>query len=456
MNARTLLILPPLALGLLGYIWMTSPDETSPESGEEVSVAVRVVQVSPRSITPSVTGFGRVTAEREWSAVAELSGAVTSLAEGIAIGSIVEEGMLIAELDRSSYELARARARASVADAEAQLEQLVQEEDNTRRSLEIERRSLTVARKEFSRIEQLVERGASSDAALDNARRLLLAQEMRVAELTNTLRLFPSRRNAIAAIRKIQGVELAAAELALERTRFFVPFRGRVTALNVQIGQFARNGETLISLDSLDAAEITAELQPRALRPLISTTALALSGTEALQADAGSNVELLRDAGVSVTVTEPGDDDDDIWSAEIVRFRGAVDAETGSIGIVVRVDEPTRLDFGVRSGPLNTGGFVAVTFHGASVEDAIAIPRSAVQHSETDAFVYVANAQGRLEIREIVTGSVLGDLILVESGLAGGETLVLSEPRPPIPGMLLDLVPENESTATAITSESDH
>ena len=454
MKARTLLILPPLALGIFGYILMTSPDETPPESGEEVSVAVRVVQVSPRSITPSVTGFGRVSAEREWSAVAELSGAVTSLAEGIAIGSIVEEGMLIAELDRSSYELALARARASVADAEAQLEQLAQEEKNTRRSLEIERRSLTVAQSEFSRIEQLVERGADSDAALDNARRLLLAQEMRVAEMTNTLRLFPSRRNAIAAIHEIQRVELAAAELALEHTRFFAPFRGRVTALNVQIGQFARNGETLISLDSLDAAEITAELQPRALRPLISTAALELSGTEALQADAGSNVELLRDAGVSVTVTEPGDDDDDIWPAEIVRFRGAVDAETGSIGIVVRVDEPTRLDFGVRDGPLNTGGFVAVTFHGAPLENTIAIPRSAVQHAETDAFVYVANADRRLEIREIVTGPVLGDLILVASGLAGGETLVLSEPRPPIPGMLLDLVPVNRSTVTVITSES--
>lgn len=70
------------------------------------------------------------------------------------------------------------------------------------------------------------------------------------------------------------------------------------------------------------------------------------------------------------------------------------------------------------------------------------VPRSALHVSdEGTPFVYLANTEERLAIREVVPGQVIGGEVIIRSGLTGGETLVLGLPSPPVPGMKLALVP---------------
>jgi hypothetical protein len=51
----------------------------------------------------------------------------------------------------------------------------------------------------------------------------------------------------------------------------------------------------------------------------------------------------------------------------------------------------------------------------------------------------LADSEGRLVVHPLVPTLVQGDIALIENGLAAGSQVVVSTPRPVIPGMLLSL-----------------
>ena len=134
------------------------------------------------------------------------------------------------------------------------------------------------------------------------------------------------------------------------------------------------------------------------------------------------------------------------WPAEIVRLRGTMDSETGTLGIVVRVQDPLFSQRQINRPPLNVGSFVSVTFSSQPQPDGLTVPRAALRHDDDGGtFVYVADTENRLDTRTVRTGQVIGKNVMVLDGLEGGEMLVLTDPRPPVIGMALDLVPAEGS-----------
>jgi multidrug efflux pump subunit AcrA (membrane-fusion protein) len=223
----------------------------------------------------------------------------------------------------------------------------------------------------------------------------------------------------------------------LANTTITAPFRGRVADVSVEIGQFVRTGEQLLSVDAIDAAEIVASFQPQAFGA-VTQAAVGRNLRTMAEIDASRIVEYLIDAGVTASVRLDIPEFDTVRSAELVRFRGTIDSETGTIGMAVRVDDPLTVSGPRRSPPLSIGSFVSVTLTTRPPEGAIAIPRAAVHQTDLGApFVYVADADDRLTIKPIVPGPVTGDRILIRDGLIEGDRLILSDPRPPIVGMAL-------------------
>ncbi len=442
MNLRALLILPPVLLGVLGYLWMTSASDTPAAPPGERAVAVRTVAVVPRPIAAKAVGYGRARAERRWSAVSELQGRISILAEEIAEGGIVAAGQLLAELDRTEYELARKKALANIAAAEARIAELERAEANARRALKVQNSILEEVRIEFERTESLVSRGTRTEAALNTARKALLAQEASVIDLTNNLALYPEQRISADAVLEVRRAELAEAERSLEKTIVIAPFNGRVTSVNTERGRFVRTGDVLLTIDNIESVEVVAEVQPRALQPLFAAVLRSQAEMPDL-VDYRTAVSLLKRAGITASVGLPHRGDRAVWPAEIIRLRGATDDETGALGLVVRVTNPMVVQPSERRPPLRVGTFVAVTFEVAYPDAAIAVPRDALRYSDRDTPVlYVADAEDRLQIRAVELGPVIGPDVVIRSGLKGGETLVLSEPRPPVPGLKLAPVPD--------------
>ncbi|WP_299351108.1 biotin/lipoyl-binding protein [uncultured Shimia sp.] len=440
MNLRPLLIIPPLAIAAAVTFWMNQSKAPAPSAPPEGRLAVRAMAIEPHPVSAVAIGYGRVEAVRDWSAVAEVEGRAVKVPEGLAIGSIVEKGALLVEIDRTDYELSREKALANIASVKAQITELDRQEENTRHSLEVEERILQVAQDEFDRVDSLVKKGTSTMAALDTARKTLLLQTSSVTNLNNTLALYPSKRQSLQSTLSVREAELAEAERAISKVTLHAPFRARITEQNIDQGQFVRTGDKLMVLDDISAVEITAEVQPSSFGPMMGVAFANLGGSEVVM-DTTKAVEIFDNIGLTVEVSQALAGLNARWSAKIVRMRGTMDVDTGSLGIVVRVDEPLAGVRPINRPPLNVGSFVEVAFSTPEVENLITVPRHAVHYDEEgDAFVYLSNSDNRLVKQAIRIGTVVGGDLLVEDGLNGGETLVLSDPHPPVLGMALTLV----------------
>ena len=272
MNLKPLLVLPPLALGVAGFMWMTNGQDTPQQTREEARLAVRVMTVEAGALPLSATGYGRVAAMHSWTAVSQVDGRILELVSDLAEGTLVDEDTLLVQIDKTDFDLAIQKSRANIAAAEAALIQLEREEENSRRVLALEENIRIVAQAEFDRVRDLVDRGTSTAAALDTVRKALLAQENAVTQLNNTLDLYPAQRASAEATLAVRQAELAEAERALDNTTLSAPFRGRVAEANVEVGQFVRTGEVLLSLDAIDAVEVVASFQPQVLASVVQTS----------------------------------------------------------------------------------------------------------------------------------------------------------------------------------------
>lgn len=440
MDFKPLLFLPPLALGVAGFMWMTSGEDAPPKTQVESRLAVRVTPVEAKPLVLSATGYGRVTAMRTWTAVAQVDGRVLDHEGEIAEGTLVDKDSVLVQIDKTDFELAIQKSRANIAAAEASLTQLEREEANSRRLLALEENILTVAQAEFDRVRDLVDRGTSTAAALDTVQKSLLAQENAVTKLNNTLDLYPAQRASAEATLAVRQAELAEALRGLDNTTMQAPFRGRVAEANVEAGQFVRTGEQLLTLDAIDAVEIVAAFQPQALAPVVQT-ALGSVFEQSAPLDSSRIVEMMRQSGVTARALIDFAGTEITYAAEITRFRGTIDSETGTFGVAVRVDNPLLAGGADRRPPLSVGSFVSVVVEFTPPQDAISVPRAAVhQGDDGTRFVYLATPEDRLAIAPVVLGPVANDKVLLQSGLSAGDRLILSAPRPPIAGMLLSPV----------------
>ncbi|MEL6837819.1 MAG: efflux RND transporter periplasmic adaptor subunit [Pseudomonadota bacterium] len=440
MNLKPLLILPPLALGMAGYMWMTQPSDSATQPIEEARLAVRFMTVEPAPLVVSAAGFGRVEAVRTWSAVSQVDGRVTETVEDLAVGTVVDAGAVLVQVDETDYALAVRKSEANIAAAEAQLVELDRQEENSQNLLDLEQRSLDVAQAEFDRVQTLFDNGTSTAASLDTAQRTLLAQENTVINLTNTLALYPAQRQSAEATLAVREAELAEAERGLANTTIVAPFRGRISAEAVEAGQFIRTGEQLVSLDAIDVAEVVGAFQPQAFAAVVGA---ALNGKfpDVTEIEATQVIEFMKRGDVEASVQFEFAGLQARYPAELARFRGTIDSETGTLGVAVRVNDPLLVSAGQNRPPLEIGAFVSVVLEGTTTSQAIAIPRAAVRQSDDGSpFVYTATEENRLAVTPVTLGPVADDKILVQSGLVAGDRVVLSAPRPPIEGLALTLI----------------
>ena len=106
------------------------------------------------------------------------------------------------------------------------------------------------------------------------------------------------------------------------------------------------------------------------------------------------------------------------WSGRILFFRPAMNAQTRTLTAFVEVTNP---DLQLR--PMM---YVNVTVQTSGATDAVMTPVEAILHSGTRAVVIVARGGGVFEPREVVLGTESEGMQEIASGVAPGETVVVS------------------------------
>jgi membrane fusion protein (multidrug efflux system) len=133
---------------------------------------------------------------------------------------------------------------------------------------------------------------------------------------------------------------------------------------------------------------------------------------------------------------------------------GSTYSKTGSVNFSdVRVSGNTgtseaRAVLPNPEGRLHPGEFVRVTLRGAHRPAALLVPQRAVLEGPKGKFVYVVDANSKIEQRPIEVGDWLGDAWVVTAGLAGGERVVVDGVMKIGPGASVTVANSGTGTTT--------
>jgi multidrug efflux system membrane fusion protein len=109
-----------------------------------------------------------------------------------------------------------------------------------------------------------------------------------------------------------------------------------------------------------------------------------------------------------------------------------VDASTGTIHL--------KAAFENRDSMLWPGQFVTAILTLDTIRNATVVPAEAVQAGPQGQFVYAVKGDNHAEIRPVVTGRAFGSQMVVEKGLAPGETVVTDGQLRLYPGAMVRAV----------------
>ena len=455
MDWRRFLIIPPILIGIGIFYFMTrSPDNSDNAPPPETAIAVRVIQLQPTSFKASASGFGRVIAESSWQAISQVDGRVVEIAEEIAIGRIVKAGTIIVKIDPRTYEIAKAKAEANLASAKSQLTEIDEKEKNSRASMKLENEIEEFLQTDFTRKEALVKSKTLAQATLDQSNRELLNQQKKVLDLKNTLALFPVQRISLQAAIETRQAELEEAGRNLQNAIITAPLTGRVTEKFLAVGQYARPGDKLVTMENISASEIVAEFQPSSLSRLVRALLPENEIVPLIQPGGEAAVDFFKKLGMKARVETKFGDRTFHWPAQLMRQRGSADSATGALGIVVRVEKADQPDPANRRPPLSNGTFVEVILFAPKKADLL-VARDAVHIGKNGAsFVYIVDENQRLQRRDFTPGPAVNDALIIRDGIEQGETILLSNPQPAILGMKLTPIVEpsinQDATASSI------
>jgi multidrug efflux pump subunit AcrA (membrane-fusion protein) len=428
MRIGPFLAVPPIVLGIAAAAWLignapgpAQVDATAP------GLAVRVETIATQTIRPASSVWGNLRAAETWVAVAEVQGEVIWRHPDLEQGRMIPAGTEVLRIDPADYELALGQAEADLAALRAERGQIEIEAANTSRILELERARLALSEADLQRTRTLVSQGTVPQTRADETERATLLARRTVTELENTLSLIPSREQRLDA--QIARTESAAdrARRSLERTTLTAPFDLRVTQVAIELFQSVNPGQIVIRGDGLNAVEVVAHLPIDTFRRLIPGLPEGVELQDAMREGPADSIDV---------AVSPFADPGQIWSGRVTRVEGALDARARTVPVVVTIDDPYEGADPPNRLPLVPNMQVRIVLTGAPLSEVVTVPEAALHGG----IVLVADADDRLELRQVTPGFAQDGRIVITQGLVPGDRVVIDAIAPAIPGLALSPV----------------
>ncbi len=426
---KKLLIVVPVICGIAVFAVLKS-NKTPPVRVEnkERSQTVRVITLERATVVPRVISYGYVEPDRIWQAIPEVSGKVVYVNENLKKGHFIKQGEVLFRIDTTSYGLAERRGVADLMNVDARIKELEQQRKNTERLLKIEKQSLNSAAQELRRKRELFKNNYISASDLEKEERTFLSHQTAVNNLQNTLDLIPSQKKALMAQKESGESTVRQQRLDVTKAEIRAPFNCRLSAVNIELDQFAGAGSVLAEAIGIDRVEIPVSLTPQNFFTLLPRTQKGKIGPE-------PDVESIRKAiGISAKVRLPLDESHTFeWDGQFSRTSESIDMQTGAITTYITVEKPYEKAIPGKRPPLVINMYVEVELSGPPLPDRLAVPRHAVRSGS----VYISGPDNRLEIRPVEVEFFIQDIAVLSDGVNPGENLVLSDVIPAVQGMLL-------------------
>lgn len=420
----------PIILAVL-VIFILFKAKTGPQKIEsnETSRPMRVIQVPSVDLIPRVIGYGVAEPGDTWRAVAEVKGRVLEVHPDLKAGALVKEGIVLLKIDPTEYQLTVAGLIAGIDQVKADIAELQAQKENTDLSLEIEKRSLALAEQSLARKRSALKSRTISADDVDKEERNVLTQRQNVQNHQNALIVFPSRKKALEAKLAASQANLKQAQFDLSKTVIKAPFDCRIADVSLEPGQYVNGGQILFEAHGTAVAEIQAQILGDQLRHIVDQS----PGPDlSAYADAGLE-EMRKLKNLKAIVHLHSGDWNVSWAARFDRIRETIDPQTRAFNVIVAVDNPYEKVIVGKRPPLTRGLFCEVELQGQIRPNSVIIPRAALRNGT----VYIVDAESRLQPVKVASAFTQGDLVVIASGLVGGETLVVSDPAPAMTGTLV-------------------
>ena len=246
--------------GGMAMLVTSTPQRPSMAAKEKVWV-VAVEEVSPTSLAPELSLFGRVGSPR----LARLSAALAAdvVVVDVLEGERASAGQRLVALDERDARLVLAERRAEVQELEAQLMHERQRHESERNALRHELELLALSRKAAKRAGDLVESNVGSHSSHDAARQEETRQALAVNRRELAVAEYDSRRLQLEARLDRARARAEQARVDLDRTEVRAPFAGRIAQVLVSPGDRVRPGDRLLDLYDTSVLEIRAQIPTR-------------------------------------------------------------------------------------------------------------------------------------------------------------------------------------------------
>ncbi len=381
-------------------------------------VAVMIVQ--PEDV-PIYTEYAAQTFARD---MVEVRGRVDGYIEQrlFQVGSDVQAGQPLYELDRRPYQADVAKARGDVAQSEANLEfakkqvALIQAEADLAQA----NANLLKAKQDVDRLQPLVKEEAAAQQDLDNALAAFQANQANVnAKKANVEQTRLSARAQIdttgAQVESNKAV-LRTAELNLEYATIHSPISGRIGDSLIQVGGLvtktaAQPLTTVVPLDPIWVRFKVSESEYLAFQRRTDRVAAQQLPVQLVLADGTIHAQ-------------PG---------HVQNTVNQVDSKTGTLEIQATFANPLH--------NLLPGQFGRVRLLTAERKNVLVVPQRAVQETQGLQSVFTVGADKVVVARSIVVGERVGERWVIQQGLKPGDEVIVEGLQKARPGSTVNPQP---------------
>ncbi|HKG11735.1 MAG TPA: efflux RND transporter periplasmic adaptor subunit [Pyrinomonadaceae bacterium] len=359
----------------------------------DVSTAPTIMRDLPRYVEAT----GSLAGDEQTDVAPTVGGRVVSI--GVDLGSYVQRGQVIAQLDGGDAQLRLEQSRAAFQQAESGVRQAEariglasgQRFDPTRvAEVQAAKSAYDLAEKNLARFEKLLESGDVSRSAYDQqkAQRDQLREQYQ-AQLTQANQSYAAVQTARAASQSAR-VQVSQSEKGVRDVTVYAPISGYVADRPADVGEFVSTSSKVATIVRTNPLRVRIDIPEQAI----------------------ATVRPGQSVSVSVS-TYP----ERAFAGRVARVSPNVSSQSRTLTVEAEVENGENL--------LKPGQFATIRVLMSQTDPAILVPARAVRTDGTTARVFVIQ-DGFARERLIATGQQEGDLIEVKGNIQAGELVATS------------------------------
>lgn len=390
-------------------------------------------------ITQSVTSYIEQTGKAQASEVVEVRSRVSGYLKEIKFndGDFVQAGQLLFVIDEEPFSVKLQYARAKRSEAAAGLERAKQSKarEIARAKLDLAKAELAYAESSYRRSASLLDRNATSREEYDQTASAMQKAAAQVvaaqSELDQAESEFATEILAAEASLALAESEVRSAEIDLEYCRITAPCDGLIERRAVDVGNY-------VAMDASLVLTIIGRADPIYAYAAINETDLLRLRSRYTGGGSDRSIPIVM--SVDESQWEP-------LEGVVDYIAPSIQQGTGTVQIRGVFENP---------GYITPGMFIRVRIPTEVVEDALLVPERAIGYDQAGAFVYVVNAEQKIERRTVVLGEAVDGKRVVQGTLTTADPIVADGLLKVRPDMQVTVKSDHERpqpTETAMTPQ---